>query len=460
MQDNILKEIIKITSGAGDFSEIYIENTRTTRIKCEDNKIENIISGFDCGAGIRVIKGEETFYGSTNDVSSKGLLGLAGSLTGKNPGSCGRNEIVPGKLEIDELFPVKKMPDSVPVEKKIGLVRKADEAARAVDRNRVKQVLVVYLDTIKDTIILNSNGTRASERKVYTTFLVNVVAAGGGVMQTGYESAGGLAGFELFDERDVGVLAEEAAKRAIGMLKAKKAPSGEMLVVLSSEAGGTMIHEAIGHSLEADAVQKGISPVYAGKVGVKVASELISVVDDSTLAGKRGSFKYDDEGCPASRTLLVDKGILRNYMYDYITAVKEKAVSTGNGRRESYLHAPIPRMTNTIILPGKDSPEKIVRSVKKGLFVKKMGGGQVDTANGNFVFDVSESYEIRDGGIGGMVRGATLIGNGPEILKSIDMVGSDLGFNIGTCGKEGQGVPVADAQPTLRIPSITVGGTG
>ena len=218
-----------------------------------------------------------------------------------------------------------------------------------------------------------------------------------------------------------------------------------------------MIHEAVGHGLEADLAQSGLS-VYSGKLGQQIAAPIITVLDDATLPGRRGSFRFDDEGTPAQRTVLVEKGILRTYLYDQLTAMKDGRASTGNGRRESYRHRPIPRMTNTMIAPGASRPESILRETHRGLYVRKMGGGQVNTVNGDFVFEVSEGYLIENGSIGEPVRGATLIGNGPNVLLSIDRVGSDLGFSIGTCGKDGQGSPVSDAQPTIRIPDITGGG--
>ncbi|MDD1683177.1 MAG: TldD/PmbA family protein, partial [Methanoregula sp.] len=268
---------------------------------------------------------------------------------------------------------------------------------------------------------------------------------------------GGFAGMELFDRYPLEKAAEIAGKRAVMMLSARKAPAGRMPVVLSSAAGGTMIHEAVGHGLEADLAQTGLS-VYSNKIGQRIASPIITVVDDATLEGKRGSFRFDDEGTESERTVLVDNGVLKTFMYDKLTAMKDGARSTGNGRRESYKHRPIPRMTNTMIIPGKSDPDEIVKTTPNGLFVKKMGGGQVNTVNGDFVFEVSEGYLIENGSIGEPVRGATLTGNGPQVLMSIDQVGSDLGFSIGTCGKDGQGSPVSDAQPTLRIPEITVGG--
>jgi TldD protein len=285
------------------------------------------------------------------------------------------------------------------------------------------------------------------------------VAQEGSVTQTGYEPLGAQQGFELFDAASPEDLALKAAARGVMMLGARKSPAGQLPVVLSSEAGGTMVHEAIGHGLEADLVQAGTS-VYQGRIGETVASELVTVLDDATIPFARGSFSFDDEGTPAQRTVLVEKGILKGYMYDRLSGMKDGCASTGNGRRESYRARPIVRMTNTLIAPGESNPDEIVRSVANGLFVRRMGGGQVNTVNGNFVFEVSEGYLIENGVVGEPVRGATLTGNGPEVLKKITMVGSDLGFGIGTCGKDGQGVPVSDAQPTLLISGITVGGAG
>jgi TldD protein len=305
--------------------------------------------------------------------------------------------------------------------------------------------------------IATSDGTIAEDERVYTLAFVQIVAIEGELLQTGYENIGGLQGFELFEETPLENAAIKAAQKAVKMLSARKAPGGRMPVVISSDAGGTMIHEAVGHGLEADLVQQGLS-VYANKVGQQIASPLITIIDDSTLPNKRGSFRFDDEGVTSQRTILVEKGILKGYMYDRLTAMREGVYSTGNGRRASYKHRPIPRMSNTLIAPGADEPEKIIKSVEKGFFVKKMGGGQVNTVTGEFVFEVSEGYMIERGQIGEPLRDATLIGNGQEVLNSIDMVGNDLGFSIGTCGKNAQGVPVSDAMPTVRIPEMVVGG--
>jgi TldD protein len=277
-------------------------------------------------------------------------------------------------------------------------------------------------------------------------------------VQTGYHPVGGLVGLEILDEYPPEKIAQTAVRQALLMLKAGKAPGGTMPVVISSEAGGTMVHEAVGHGLEADLACEGLS-VYHNKIGQRVANEKVTVVDDATVPNKRGSFQFDDEGVPAERTVLIEKGILKNYMFDRKVAMKHGFQPTGNGRRESYRFKPICRMTNTMILSGADDPAEIVRSTERGLFVRKMGGGQVNTVNGDFVFEVNEGYLIEKGKVGDPVRGAILTGNGPKVLQTIDKVGNDLGFAIGTCGKDGQGVPVGDAQPTLRIPELVIGGS-
>lgn len=480
MDKEKLMEILKIAlSRGGDFADIYIEKRFTNQVSCEDNKIEKIISGEDVGAGIRVISGESNIYGSTNKITEVGLKKLAKEIASNLPESekkrkknfpfpSNSNPESPTRSRTDIVHKIEKPPGEVDIEEKIRLVLLGNRIAREVDRNRIQQVSINYTDTTMDVIIANLSlsskygvvdNDRIEEKRIYTTYLVSVVAQQEEIIQTGYEPLGGLVGFELFDRYDIKKIAREAAERAVKMLSARTAPAGEMTVVLTSAAGGTMIHEAIGHSLEADSVQKRVSPAYMGMLGKKVTSELVTVVDDPTIPNYRGSFRFDDEGTPAQKTILVEKGRLRNYLYDRFTAQKDGTKSTGNGRRESYHHRPIPRMSNTYILPGDYQPQEIISSVDKGVLVKKMGGGQVNTANGDFVFEVGEGYEIINGKVGKMLRGATLIGNGPEVLNSIVMVGNDLGFNIGTCGKDGQWVPVTDGQPTIRIKKLTIGGT-
>ncbi len=444
--------------GGGEFADIFIERSLSFSILCEDNRIEKVSSGLDCGAGLRVLAGGCTAYAYTNELTMTALLTLADAVRQVPAGGVS----VPGRAinlmkkhpRVD--FHIEQAPEKASVEAKAGLVLRANRTAGAVDR-RIRQATVMYRENRQQVLIANSDGVLAEDERSSLIAFVQVVAADGGVVQTGYDAIGGLIGMELFDADSFESVAETAARRAVMMLSARKAPAGRMPVVLSSAAGGTMIHEAVGHGLEADLAQSGLS-VYSGKRGQPIASPLITVVDDATLPGKRGSFRFDDEGVESGRTVLVDRGVLATFMYDRLTAMKDNARSTGNGRRESYKHRPIPRMTNTMIVPGESDPDEILRSTASGLFVKKMGGGQVNTVNGDFVFEVSEGYLIENGTLGEPVRGATLIGNGPRALLAIDRVGSDLGYSIGTCGKDGQGAPVSDAQPTLRIPELVVGG--
>lgn len=453
---DIPKILRKALENGGDYADIFIEDSQPTSIILEDNKIEKFIYGKDIGAGVRVIFGGKTAYAYSNDISEKSLLELA-RLTSLAI----RGEKVEAVFDLRKKasridFKIERYPDDVSPQRKVEIVMVANRVARAMDK-RVRQVIATYGDKVQNVWIANSEGDMVEDLRVYTLAMVHVVIADGDIIQTGYEPIGGLTGFEIFDSSPIEKIAEIATKRAVVMLEADRPPGGLMQVVISSEAGGTMIHEAIGHGIEADLAQQGLS-VFSGRLGDEISSPLITIIDDATLPNKRGSFRFDDEGMDAERTILVEKGILKNYMYDRLTAMKERKRSTGNGRRESYQRRPIPRMTNTYIEPGEMSPAEILRSVDKGLFVKKMGGGQVNTVNGDFVFEVNEGYLIEKGKIGRPVRGATLTGNGLEVLRMIDMVGNDLGFSIGTCGKDGQGIPVTDGMPTLRIPEIIVGG--
>jgi len=460
--EKILREILKEGS---EFADLFFEQTSSVVIVLEEDRIEKIISGLDMGVGLRILHQGKTLYGFTNHLTEESLLCLARRLSQATKED--------RKVEVSQLVqkpfsppsspssstplsPIEKHPKEISIGEKVSVVKRGNEVARKLD-GHVRQVRVLYRDFSQVLSIANSDGNTVEGERVGTVFSVQAVSAKGEALQTGYEPVGGTMGFEIFDFHPPEEVAEVAAKRSVLMLSARKAPMGRMAVVLSSEAGGTMIHEAIGHGLEADLAQQGLS-VYSKKIGERVASPPITVVDDPTLPRRRGSYAFDDEGVPSRKTVLVEKGVLKSYLYDRLSALKDGVESTGNGRRESYQHKPIPRMSNTMIVPGEIKPEEIIRSVEKGLFVRKMGGGQVNTVNGDFVFEVSEGYLIEKGSLSEPVRGAILIGSGPQVLKEIDMVGDDLGFGIGTCGKDGQGVPVGDAQPTLRIPELVVGG--
>ena len=448
--------VLDLLYGPGaDLAEIFIERITTTAIVGEEGRIEKVLVGQDLGACLRRLSGGSTALAYTNDLSQDSLLKLAVDVAGTASRPAGRIDL--GPLVAGKGFEIRLEPGDVATRQKADVVKEAMAAASDFDA-RIRQARVIYGDRVQEVTIVNSQGVNVSDRRLGTLLMVQAVAQDGGVIQTGMENKGGFVGFELFGENPVEQVAKTAAGRAILMLEADPAPSGPMPVVLWSSAGGTMIHEAVGHGLEADLAGEGLS-VYTGRLGQKVASELITVIDDATLPNKRGSFSFDDEGAPARRTVLVNQGVLEKYMVDQLSALRYGLESTGNGRRESYRHKPICRMTNTLIAPGTDDPESILRETPEGLLVKKMGGGQVNTVNGDFVFEVSEGYLIENGAQGRPVKGATLTGNGPQVLESIDRVGTDLGYSIGTCGKDGQGSPVADAQPTLRIPELVIGGT-
>jgi TldD protein len=454
--DLLCKVLRAALARGGEYADIFVEVRENTTIHLDDGKIEKVVIGSHAGLGVRLISEGRTAYAYSNDFSEHALTEIGRSVCMAASGST-RDVVIDMRRRYPGVtFAIQRLPETVPLSQKVALVRRGDAAARGTGAG-IRQVSATYRDSRQRVTILRSDGVFAEDDRVFTSGMVHVVAGDAQAMQTGYEAIGGHVGFEIFDETPFDRVGSAAAARALLMLRARRAPGGRMSVVISSEAGGTMIHEAIGHGLEADLARQGLS-VYSGKLGEQVASSVVSVIDDATLPGKRGSFAFDDEGTPSRRNVLVERGVLMGYLYDIHTSMADGAAPTGNGRRESYEHRPIPRMTNTFIAPGEASPDDVVRSVAQGLFVKKMGGGQVNTVTGDFVFEVQEGYLIENGALGEPVRGATLIGSGPEVLQSIDMVGSDLGFSIGTCGKDSQGVPVSDAMPTLKIPEIVVGG--
>ncbi|MDA8053730.1 MAG: TldD/PmbA family protein [Deltaproteobacteria bacterium] len=457
---NFSKIFANASSNEDDFVDIFIESKVSTLLSNEGKRLEKAISGITQGAGLRLISNKKTYYAYTNNLDEKNLMQIGKSL--KEAAYDDRSDTYKiAALNFNEKKPktdfkiLKDVAETSTFEK-LKKIEPVVKFAWGFDK-RVVQINITYSDYKQDVIIVNSMGDFVKDVRENLAFLAHVVVSNGKKTEVGYEVAGGFTGFEFFDNTATEDIAKEALNRAITQLDAPFAPSGTMPVVLSSEAGGTMIHEAIGHGLEADIAGNGLS-VYSDKIGEQVASKLITVIDDSSLAGKRGFYRFDDEGTFSNKNVLVEDGMLKKYMSDRLSNIKYGYELTGNGRRQSYEHHPIVRMSNTMIAPGDSKPGDIIKSVDSGLFVKKMGGGQVNTVTGDFVFDVMEGYIIKNGAIGEAVSGATLMGNGPEVLKNIDMVGNDLGFGIGTCGKDGQGVPVSDAQPTLRIPSIVVGG--
>ena len=442
-----------------EFAEVFVEDKRSTSAGLDDGRVEQVTSGRTRGAGIRVVAGETTGFAYTSDLSERGLMAAAqAAAAAARQGGGGVRSVALGPLVEHSVNDVRIDPREVAKARKVELLQRADEAARAVD-GAVVQVSAGYGDSVRQILVANSDGVLAADRQVRTLFRISVVANGDLGMQTGYESLGHTIGFEVFDAADVAELAELAARQALVKLKARPAPSGTLPVVIRQGTGGVLFHEACGHGLEADLVAKGAS-VYRGKVGELVASPLVTLIDDGSMGGEWGAIGIDDEGHPSQRNVLIQDGVLTDYMWDYLRARREGRAQSGNGRRQSYADLPMVRMTNTFVTNGADDPDDIVRATDHGVYVAKLGGGQVDTASGDFVFGMVEAYLIEDGKITEPLREGNLIGNGPQVLRDIDMLGNDFAMgNPGTCGKDGQGVPVGDGQPTLRVKALTVGGT-
>jgi TldD protein len=455
----------------GDYADLYWEETRSQNLRWEDGKLERLTNNQECGAGLRYMRGEENLYASADDPDEEIITDLSKQLTstltrpactlsrgervhGPVP-SPFREKVAEGRMRVYRPT-ILKPPAEIPASAKVDLLKRCHVAASLPS---VRQISIGYGEIDKHIRIWTSDGGMTEEWRTTLTFSISVVAEKNGVLQTAYDAVSATAGFEYFDHVNVIALSKKVAERAVLRLSAPHAPLGEMPVIIAAEAGGTLIHEALGHPLEADAVQKGVSPMYIGTVGKVVGNEKVSVLEDPTMAGQRGFYAFDDEGVPSERVVLIDHGVHKTYLYDRQTARKAGVRSNGHGRRESFHHRPIPRMANTFVAPGNDDPKMILHSVQNGLLVTKMGGGQVEPATGDFVFEVEEGFLIKDGQIGSLIRSANLLGNGPQVLKAIDLVGSDMGWSVGTCGKDGQGAPVSDGLPTLRIPTgIVVGG--
>ncbi len=459
-QDMAARVIRTALSRGGDFAELFVERRSGYSLRLEEGKVEENTSGREAGAGVRVICGESVAYAYTNDLSLASLeetarVAAAAARAGRSVAvDLERSlRLLPGGGE----HPARLDVDEYPREGKVELAHRADQAARDASP-RVVQVVVLLGDARQEVFIANSLGEMVSDLRVRVRMVVQAVAAHEGEIQTGHESPGILGGYELFQDLPPEEVGRAAALQALTMLEARPAPSGPMTVVIANGTGGVLFHEACGHGLEADAVYKKAS-VFAGRLGQKVASPLVSAYDDATLANRWGSFGYDDEGVRAARTPLIEEGVLVGYINDRKRALRDGDLPTGNGRRQSYRHIPLPRMSNTYIQAGKDRSEDIIADTELGLYARKLGGGEVNPVTGDFIFAVTEGYMIRKGKVAEPVKGATLIGNGPRVLLDIDAVGEDLDFDTGMCGKEGQSVPVCTGQPTLRVRELVVGGT-
>jgi TldD protein len=442
----------------GDFAEVFVEDRSSSSIFLDDRKVEELSSGRDRGAGIRVIVGETTGFAHTADLSEAGLLSAAVAAAAvAREGSGGVREIGLSRRPPARSRAEPTLPARVAKSAKVDLLLRADDAARAAG-GAIVQVSAGYGDNRRRVLVANSEGLLADDDRVRTRFFVTCVASGDSGMQTGSESLAYALGFEMFDEHPVEEAAAKAARRAITKLDARPAPSGVLPVVIKRGSGGFLFHEACGHGLEADHILKD-SSVYTGRVGQVVASPGVTLVDDGTFGPNWGTLVIDDEGRPTQRNVLIENGVLTDYMWDYLRARKEGWASSGNGRRQSYEDLPMVRMTNTYLLAGQDDPDEILAQTPNGIYVAQLGGGQVNTATGDFVFGMTEAYMIESGRITEPLRNANLIGNGPDVLTKIDAIGSDFEMAPGTCGKDGQSVAVGCGQPTMRVTGITVGGT-
>jgi TldD protein len=448
-------------SGGGDYADLYFEYMATSSLSIDESIVKSAVQGVSLGMGVRVISGDRTGYAYSDDLSPEKIRHAA------RVAAC----IANGPSKVDkagfeeankrDLYPILQAPGETSLSERVELVKQADRAARAYD-SRVFQVQASYADSLRHVLVANSDGVLSFDRQPMARLSVGVLARNGdGSPQRGYAGGGGRVALDFFhNEKTPEHFAREAARQAIVQLDAVPAPAGEMTVVLGPGWPGILLHEAVGHGLEADFNRKKVS-AFSDRIGQQVASPLCTVIDDGTIRNRRGSLNVDDEGAPTQQNILIEKGVLRGYLFDKLSSRLLHSGTTGNGRRESYQHIPMPRMTNTFMLAGDSDPAEIVRSTPRGLYCANFGGGQVDITSGNFVFSASESYLIEDGRITRPVRGATLIGNGPEALKYVSMVGNDLKLDegIGICGKEGQSVPVGVGIPTIKVDRMTVGGT-
>jgi TldD protein len=459
LEKSLLQEIIGAAlKKGGDYAEIYIEEATINNIQMIDGRIENVLSGRDYGAGIRIFSGLNSVYAYTNNLTREGLMKTAidvsqaiSSTKGTICGALNLND-----YKYDNLNKIIHMPMGIEIAKKTEKVKNAYRISKGFD-SEIVQVSVVYADSDKKITIANSEGLFAEDRRVRTRMSISSVASDGKENQTGFFGPGRAMGFEYFDKVDTEWHAREASRMAKTMLHAELCPSGVMPVVIDNAFGGVIFHEACGHSLEATSVAKGHS-VFTGKLGEQIASPLVTAIDDGTMPNLWGTLNVDDEGTRTKRNVLIENGILKGYMIDKLNGRRMNMESTGNSRRESYKYAPTSRMTNTFIENGSSTTDEIIRATDNGLYAKYLGGGSVNPITGDFNFAVIEGYLIKDGKIDKPVRGATLIGKGAEVLLDIDMVGNNIDLGQGMCGSISGSVPVCLGQPMLRVKKMTVGG--
>jgi TldD protein len=439
----------------GDFAELYAEARQGFSISLDDGRVERPQGGRERGACVRVVHGDSTYYGQVDGLAEEDLLRVAESASQALRGEARR----PAHLEAARPaagHPIEIRPEDVEVTRKADVLRACDEHARGL-APEVTQARIGYAEGRRQVEVFGSDGRAAADDRTRVRLSAQVVARREGRVETGSDTRGRHAGWELI-AADPEEVAEKAARRALTQLDAVDAPTGRLPVVVGNAFGGVLLHEAVGHGLEADAVQKRAS-VYAGRLGDQLAADFVTAYDDGSRLNEWGSDGIDDEGTPTRRTTVIEDGRLTSYLYDLVTARRDGAEPTGNGRRESFRHVPVPRMTNTFFAPGDATPEELIGEIERGLYAVSFGGGQVEPATGDFVFGVSEGYLIEDGKVTAPVRGATLVGNGIDALGAIDGIAGDLDIASGYCGKAGQSVPAGVGQPHVRIRELTVGGT-
>jgi TldD protein len=459
-QPDLQRYLAAALSAGGEYADLYFEYLSSTSLMVDESMVKSASQGISAGCGVRVVAGERTGYAYTDDLSPERILHAARTAALIASGPAKTPVVGYQERPARSLYPVTLPSVDAEITAKVELVMRADKKARAYDP-RIIEVRASYADELRNILIVGSDGTFAEDSQPLARMNVSCIAKTDSVSGRGSSGGGGRVALDFFfGEKNPEHFADEAARQAILQLEAREAPAGEMEVVLGPGWPGVLLHEAIGHGLEADFNRKKTS-AFTGLVGKRVASEKCTVVDNGTMPWRRGSINVDDEGQPTQETVLIENGILKNYLSDKLSARLMGLADTGNGRRESYEHIPMPRMTNTYMLAGQDDPQDIIRSVQHGIYAVNFGGGQVDITNGKFVFSASEAYMIENGQITAPIKGATLIGNGPDVLTRVSMVGNDLKLDegVGTCGKDGQAVPVGVGIPTIKVDRLTVGGT-